>query len=173
MSGLRFALAGAASAAFAVLLAAPQPAAAQGRPDCTVVLRKMHDLESGAGSNGLDAAKVARKVGADVEWVERCAEAYGRHLKPQAKKENGADDQLGEVREAEEFDELAREEKETAGDHYFTVIENDDQDRRKLARHRDEDTNNEWDPIETHEWGPDVGHAWRPFLHDDDLPEVQ
>ena len=160
-----------AAAALAAVCATP--AWAQGRPDCTVVLRKMHDAAGHGGKP--DAVKIGRKLGVDPEWVDRCAEAYGRHLKPHAKKEGkeSAEEQSADVREAEEWDELSREEKETAGDRYYTEIENDDQDRRKIAHHRDDDSINEWDPIETHEWNPDLGHEWRPFIHNDDIPDVE
>ena len=69
----------------------------------------------------------------------------------------------------EEYDELADEEKDTVGDTYFTEIENDAHDRKKLRASRDADTSNEWNPMETHEWEPDLGSEWKPYLHDDDL----
>ena len=77
------------------------------------------------------------------------------------------------MREAEEGDELSREEKETVGDRNYPEIESDDQDRRKIGHHRDDDSINEWDPVETHEWNPDLGHEWRPFIHNDDIPDVE
>jgi hypothetical protein len=160
-------------AASALWLALAMPAMGQGRPSCSVVLRKMHDATGRQRAREADAEKIARKLGVDAEWVERCAASYGRHLKPRERKAAGAEDQLSEVREAEEFEELGREEREALGDDYYTSVENDVQDRRSLRRNRDADTINEWDPIETHEWGPNVGHAWSPYLHDDDLKDVQ
>ena len=159
--------------ASALWLALVMPAVGQGRPSCSVVLRKMHDATGRQRAREADAEKIARKLGVDAEWVERCAATYGRHLKPRAKNESGAEDQLSEVREAEEFEELGREERETLGDNFYTSIEDDAQERRRLRRNRDADTINEWDPIETHEWGPNVGHVWSPYLHDDDLKDVQ
>lgn len=170
VSARRFVIQLCAAAAFAVVLAGSPPVAAQGRPDCTTVLRKLHDAGRRNGAQAPDAARIASKLGIDADWVERCATAYGRRLKlhEPEKKAEGAKE-FSEKREIEEFDELSREEKETVGDTYFTVIENDAQERKKLRASRDEDTINEWNPIETHEWEPDLGSEWRPYLHDDDL----
>jgi hypothetical protein len=160
-----------AAAAFAVVLTQPPPVAAQGRPDCTTVLRKLHAAGRRSGSDAPDAARIASKLGVDVDWVERCATAYGRRVKVRepVKRSEGGANEFSEKREIEEFDELAREERETVGDTYYTVIDNDAQERKRLRALRDEDTINEWNPIETHEWEPDLGREWRPYLHDDDL----
>jgi hypothetical protein len=158
-----------AAAALAVVLAGAAPVAAQGRPDCATVLRKLHE-GSRNGRRAADAAKIAEKLGVDEDWIARCATAYGRRVKAhEPSKRDEAADQFSEKREVEEYDELSREEKETVGDRYYTVIENDAQERKKLHASRDEDTINEWNPIETHEWEPNLGSEWRPYLHDDDL----
>ena len=151
-------------------LAAPATLLAQGRPDCSAVLRKLNDAGGSNESRVPDAAKVARKLGVDAAWVERCAASYGRRVKArQPDVAHETDTEFAERREVEEFDELSHEEKETIGDTYFTSIENDLQERRRLKNARDEDTINEWNPMETHEWEPNLGHEWRPYLHDDDL----
>lgn len=148
-------------------------AAAQGRPDCAAVLRKMHDSTGHQGARQPDAVKIARKLGVDEEWVEQCAASYGRHVKKHPRKGDLSEDSFSTTHEAEEYEELGREEKETLGDTYYTSLDDDDQDRRKLRRNRDADTINEWEPFETHEWGPNVGHAWSPYLHDDDLKDIE
>jgi hypothetical protein len=149
---------------------APSTALAQGRPDCSAVLRKLHDASGANESRVPDAAKVARKLGVDAAWVERCAASYGRRVKPRKPDAtHDTDGEFAERREVEEYDELSEEEKETVGDTYYTSIDNDLQDRRKLKNSRNADTINEWNPMETHEWDPNLGHEWRPYLHDDDL----
>ena len=170
MSARRFLTPLGAAALLAVVLAPPAPLTAQGRPDCTTVLRKLHEVGGRHGTRAPDAARIAEKLGVDQDWVERCATAYGRRVKAhEPSKKDEAEDHLSEKREIEEYDELSREEKETVGDTYYTVVENDAQERKKLRASRDEDTINEWNPIETHEWEPDLGSEWRPYLHDDDL----
>lgn len=152
-----------------MVLTGPPPVAAQGRPDCTTVLRKLHEAGHRDGADAPDAARIARRLGVDADWVERCATAYGRRVKARPGKNTEGANEFSERRETEEFDELSREEKETVGDTYYTVVENDAQERKKLRASRDADTINEWNPVETHEWEPDLGSEWRPYLHDDDL----
>jgi hypothetical protein len=160
-----------AALVFGAALGLPARAPAQGRPDCTVVLRKLDDLGGRAGAHTPDSEKVAKKLGVDADWIERCAESYGRRVKKSDVALKGESDvDVGEKREAEEFDEVAREEKDTADDHYVTVIENDAQDRSRLAASRNVDTVDEYEPLDTHEWEPHLGHQWEPFLHDDDHP---
>jgi len=155
---------------FVAALGLPARAPAQGRPDCTVILRALHDVPHET-SRTPDADKLARRLGIDAEWVARCAESYGRHVKKSQVELRGESDvDLGEKREAEEFEEVAPEEKETLGDRYVTVIENDEEDRRKLAASRELDDEDELEPSDTHEWEPDLGHMWEPFLHEDDHP---
>ena len=158
----------AAALVLAALTAMPEPSVAQGRPDCTKVLRKMHRASSRGSSP--DAQKIARALGVESAWVERCAEVYGRKVKTDDTKDRNAEGQFSERVEEQFLENLAREEKDTLGDTYFTVIDNDLQDRRKLKRVREADSINEWEPMETHEWGPNLGHQWRPYMHDDDLP---
>ena len=155
-------------------LGLPAPAPAQGRPDCAAVLRKLHDASGRGGARVPDADKVAKRLGTDADWVERCAQSYGRRVKhQQAALAGDSDREFSEKREIEEFDEIAREEKETAGDKYYTVIDNDDIERRQLRASRDEDTSDDWEPTVTHEWEPNLGHAWQPVLIDDDHPNEE
>jgi hypothetical protein len=162
------------AAAFGALLGLPAPAPAQGRPDCALVLRKLHDISGHDGAGTPDAEKVAKKLDTDADWVERCAQSYGRRVKHHdAVLAGDSDKEFSEKREVEEFDEISREERETAGDKYFTVIEDDDAERRRLRASRDEDTSDEWEEMVTHEWEPNLGHAWQPYLNDDDHPNEE
>jgi|SRR5215470_16904532 len=159
-----------AALAFGALLGLPVSAAAQGRPDCAAIVRALHETKGRDGASP-NADKVGKRMGTDGDWVERCAQSYGRHVKREPTPEEGeSDKQFSEKREVEEYDEISREEKETAGDRYYTTIENDDEDRRRLRASQDEDTNNEWDPVDDHEWEPHLDHVWQPTLLDDDHP---
>lgn len=155
-------------------LALPARTSAQGRPDCAEVLRKLHapKVVARGGGHTPDANRVAQMLHVDADYVERCAQAYGRrvtrHVSPgQADKVEAATD-LAEKREVEEYEELSREEKDTLGDKYVTVIENDESDRKKVEHNRDADTVNEWEPYETHEWQPFETHVWEPVMPEDD-----
>jgi hypothetical protein len=157
-------------------LVLPALVSAQGRPDCAQVLREMHNRKvmlHGHGSKRTpDSVRIASQLGVDADWVDRCAESYGRRTKRSevrgepSKNENDTD--VAEKREEEEYDELAREEKDTLGDKYVTVIENDEQDRKKLERSRQDDDVEESEPEDTHIWEPDLGHPWEPYLHEED-----
>jgi hypothetical protein len=134
----------------------------------------MHPAPGSSGARQPDAVKIAKQLGVDADWVERCAQAYGRRVKgpddsKKVKEQEIEDSQLTDRREADEYDELSREEKETLGDKYFTSIPNDDEERKKLRASKYEDTH-EWDVYETHEWEPNTGHEWAPVLLDDDPP---
>jgi hypothetical protein len=163
-----------ACAVGALLLLLPRSGFGQGRPDCAQVLRKMHPT-TGAKTREPDAVKIAKALGVEADYVERCAEAYGRRVKSREdskkakEQEVEGDSQLVDQREGDEYDELSREEKETLGDKYYTTIENDDEDRKKLRASKYESTH-EWDVYETHEWEPNTGHEWEPVLLDDDPP---
>jgi hypothetical protein len=163
-----------AGAAIGAALAAPVRAPAQGRPDCADVLRAMHPRVGHKGPEIVDSYKIAEKLGVQADWVERCAQTYGRRVKPRQDEKHPAlegDSEVVEQRESEEYDEVSREEKETAGDKYFTVIENDERDRKRLEDVRNQDMI-EWKPEEneTHEWKPDEEEQrpWRPAMHDDE-----
>lgn len=158
------------AAAFGAALIVPLPAAAQGRPDCATILRNLHGANGKNRASGPDPVKVAARLGVTADWVERCAASYGRRVKPREEKPREDREGAGLViPEDQEYEELSREEKETAGDKYFTVIEEDEVNRKRL-RHFDADSSAEWEPYETHEWEPNLGHPWEPFLHDDDHP---
>lgn len=164
----RIVLSLAGAAALGAVLIAPVPAAAQGRPDCATVLRNMHSATGKNRAAGPDPVKVASRLGVTPDWVERCAASYGRRVKQHELKPR--EDREGiTIPEDQEYEEVSREEKETAGDKYFTVIEDDEQNRKRL-QHFDADSSAEWEPYLTHEWEPNLGHQWEPFLHDDDHP---
>ena len=163
-----------AAAACAAVLAAPAPLAAQGRPDCS---RRAAQAARASGRNAR-ARRMRRKIASKLgrrRGVGRALRGGLRTARQEARRRSRATRparQFSERREVEEFDELSSEEKETIGDTYYTVIENDAQERKKLRASRDDDTINEWNPMETHEWDPNLGHEWRPYLHDDDLREL-
>jgi len=154
------------------VLALPLAAAAQGRPDCAAVIRELNRERGHKGSRAPDSSKIADYLDTDSDWVERCAQSYGRRIKSsKPPKEPDVEASLRERREEEEFEELGREEKATLGDRYVTIIEDDDSNRKKIKATRDEDSVNEWEPFETHEWEPNLGHAWPgPVLLDDNEP---
>jgi hypothetical protein len=158
-------------------LALPAPVFAQGRPDCVQVLKQLHNrkimLHGHGTPNTPDSVRVAHQLGTNPDWVDKCAASYGRRIErtqvrgEPSKMENDTDQ--AEQREEAEYDEVAPEEKETEGDKYVTVIENDESDRKKLAKSREDDDNEDEEPVDTHVWEPDLGHQWgEPVLHDED-----
>ena len=162
-------------------LALPAVASAQGRPDCAAVLGALHNkkvmLHGHGTPNTPDAVRVGHQLGVDPDWVERCMASYGRRVErtqvrgEPSKTENDTDQ--AEMREEAEYDEVAPEEKETQGEKYFTVIENDESDRKKLAKSRQDDDTEEEEPVDDHVWEPDLGHQWEPYLHDEDRDEPE
>jgi hypothetical protein len=159
---------------FGAVLLLPMRASAQGRPDCAAVLRKLNESTPHNGARVPDPVRMANHLGVTPEWVERCAASYGRHLKAREEKpkEDGNDRAVEQV-EAEEYEEISREEKETEGDKYVTVIEDDEQNRKKLRNYDQSgvDSSNEWEPDLGHEWEPNLGHEWRPYIPYDDLSD--
>lgn len=156
------------------------PPLALGRPDCTVVLRTLHDpkVVGHSGKRTPNPIKVATLLGTDADWVERCAASYGRRIKRREdltdRPRVEGDSQLAEKREAEEFDELSHEEIETQGDKYFTVIENDDRDRKKLSQLRElDDLEEDWEPDEHRAWLPYESRQWQPSEHVEHHPADQ
>jgi hypothetical protein len=141
-------------------------ARAQGRPDCTRILREMH------GRGTPDAAKIASKLDTDSTWVERCAATYGRRVKPKAAKRNedGPAD-LTAREEQREFQETAKEER----DQQANIVQGDLDNGKPRDRLRgiDPDSSAEWEPYITHEWQPHTGHEWEPFILDDDHPNEE
>jgi hypothetical protein len=149
-------------------LALGLPTVARARPDCATVLRKLHDVTGHNSARVADPVNLGRRLGVDPEWIERCAAAYGRTVKRQDEQHpQDKDNPLVEGLEEQEYEEVDREEKETQGDKYFTVIEEDERNRQRLRRFN-ADSSAEWEPFETHEWEPDTGREWEPFLLDDD-----
>jgi hypothetical protein len=152
-------------------------ASAQGRPDCADVLRSFHNPKV-IGHNGAqdpNPAKVAHLLGVDADYVERCAAAYGRRVKRRESSATSAaadkvDEEVdaAEKREAEEYDEVSREEKETAGDKYVGVIPDDEKNRKRLGAERNQDDPFTWEPYEHHEWQPTESRPWQPYMRTDD-----
>ena len=140
-------------------------APAQGRPDCTRVLREMH------GRGTPDAAEIATKLDTDSSWVEKCATTYGRRVKPKPRKVTEGDQDLTAKEEEREFQETAREER----DQQANIVQGDLDDYKPRDRLRgiDPDSSAEWEPYITHEWEPHTGHEWEPFLLDDDHPNEE
>lgn len=148
-----------------------RPARAQGRPDCTEVLREFHRHHGGDGGVP-DAAKIASKLETDATWVEKCAATYGRRVKPKEAKPSEDDSQgLTAKVEEKEFEETGREERDDQANIVQGDLDNDkDRDR---ARGSDPDSSAEWEPYLTHEWEPHTGHEWEPYILDDDHPNEE
>jgi hypothetical protein len=143
-----------------------EPANAQGRPDCTTILREFHH-HSGVP----DAAKIASKLDVDSDWVEKCAATYGRRIKPKEAKISENDRELTAKVEEKEYEETAREE---AGEQANIVQGDlDDYKPRDRVRGIDPDSSAEWEPYLTHEWQPYTAHEWEPFILDDDHPNEE
>jgi hypothetical protein len=141
------------------------PAGAQGRPDCAAVMRAMHKMKKQRGA--VDAVDLAESIGSDSVWVEKCASTYGRRVKH--RKPSGDDDVLTERREEDEYEELAREEKEMQANAVQEDLRNGVYSNG--ARGVKPDDSMEWEPFITHEWEPHTGHEWRgPYIHNDDDP---
>jgi hypothetical protein len=125
------------------------------------------------GNRNPSAEKVALSIGVDPEYVETCAASYGRRLRHHesllARPKTDDEIDTAEKREAEEYDEISREEKETAGDKYTQVIPDDENNRKRIEHTRNDDTPNEWDePIEHRGWAPFEDKPWLPFERADD-----
>jgi hypothetical protein len=157
------------AAALTVVMAAGAPAAsAQGRPDCATIVRQMHRITGHDGAGTPDSSALARKLGTDSAWVERCAHSYGRRVKKQPREPGESDEGLTAPQEAREYDEVAREER----DQQANRVRGNPENSKGLDRVRgvDPDSSAEWEPFITHEWEPYVTHEWAPFIPDDDHP---
>ena len=149
-----------------------RPAHAQGRPDCTEVLRELSHIGARDGAGTPDSAKVAGKLATDASWVERCAAAYGRRVKHKEPKATEDDSQgLTAKVEEKEFEETAKEE----ADMQANIVQGDLDDDKPRDRLRgiDPDSSAEWEPYITHEWEPNTGHEWEPYILDDDHPNEE
>lgn len=147
------------------------PADAQGRPDCTQVLRQLHRVGGRDGAGTPDAARIAAKLGTDSAWVERCAATYGRRVKPRDRKPSEAGAGLTAKAESREYEEVAKEERDMQ-ENYAQGDPDDYKDRDRL-RGIDPDSSAEWEPYLTHQWEPYVTHEWSPYILDDDDPGVE
>ena len=157
-------------ALFAAVGVAP-PADAQGRPDCTEVLRQLHRAGGRDGAGTPDASRIATKLGTDSAWVERCAASYGRRVKPHEPKRGEGGEGLTAKAESREYEEVAREERGEP-ENYAQGDPDNYKDRDRM-RGVDPDSSAEWEPYLTHEWSPYVTHEWTPFILDDDDPGVE
>lgn len=159
------------SVALCTGLGLPAPAGAQGRPDCTEVLRQLHRISGRDGAGTPDAARIATKLGTDSAWVERCASSYGRRVKPREPKHLEGDAGLTAKAESREYEEVAREERDMQEN--YAQGDPDDGKIRDRMRGIDPDSSAEWEPYLTHQWEPYVTHEWTPFILDDDDPGVE
>lgn len=148
--------------------AVPPPAPAQGRPACSSVIRQLHRTTGRDGGGTADADVIARKLGTDSAWVERCATSYGRRVKPRARRHTEGDEGLTAKQEAREYEEVAREERDMEENR--VQGDPDNYKNRDRARGIDPDSSAEWEPYLTHQWQPYVTHEWAPFIRDDDDP---
>lgn len=154
-------------------LAPVRPAVAQGRPDCTEVLREFHH-HHGSDSGLPDAAKIASKLETDAAWVEKCAATYGRRVKAKDAKPTEDDSQgLTAKVEEKEFEETGREERDDETDTNVAQGDEGTYKDRDRVREIDPDSSAEWEPYLTHEWEPKTSHEWEPYLLDDDHPNEE
>jgi hypothetical protein len=158
------------------LLLGCSTAYAQGRPDCTEVLRAYHRISGHNGAHVPDPVRVADKLGVDSEYVERCALAYGRRVKyvktPRVDGEEADQERdLTAKEEGKEFEELGKEERDLQAN----IVQGDLDNYKSRDRLRgiDPDSSAEWEPYITHEWDPNLGKEWEPFLLDDDHPNEE
>jgi len=159
----------AAALLLGVAVAAP-PVVAQGRPDCAAVVRAMHKLKKRGGGRTLDSARIAIQLDTDSAWVERCAASYGRRIHAASRQEPDQD-VLSARREAEEYEELAREEMEQFANRVQEDLRDGVYANRNKGHGPNPDSSAEWEPFITHEWRPYVTHEWTgPFIRDDDDP---
>ena len=147
------------------------PAWGQGRPDCATVVRALHRVGGRAGAGTPDAEAIAGKLKTDSDWVVRCANAYGRRIKPPRRDPTENDAALTAKREAHEYQEVAREERHME-ENYVQGDPDNYKDRDRL-RGIDPDSSAEWEPYLTHQWQPYVTHEWSPYILDDDDPGVE
>ncbi|MFN8643155.1 MAG: hypothetical protein U0802_16410 [Candidatus Binatia bacterium] len=147
------------------------PARGQGRPDCAAVLHQLHRTGGRDGAGTPDADRIAAKLGTDGAWVEHCAAAYGRRVKPHERKQTENDEGLTAKAESREYQEVAREERGEP-ENYAQGDPDNYKDRDRL-RGIDPDSSAEWEPYLTHEWSPYVTHEWSPYILDDDDPGVE
>jgi hypothetical protein len=163
------------SLALLLALTLAAPVVAQGRPDCAAVIRQMNKLSARAGAKAPDPEHIASKLDTDAEWVERCALSYGRRVKrskpapDKAARESDARIELTEKREAEEYEEISREEREQQAN----AVQEDLRSGVYATRSKGPDSSAEWEPYITHEWEPFITHEWEPFIRDDDDPGLE
>lgn len=152
--------------ALLVVLVRVPGAAAQGRPDCTKVLRELNRAHGTP-----DSSRIAIKLQTESDWVEKCATTYGRRVKSKPQKPGEDNQDLSAKAEEREYEETAREE----ADQQANIVQGDLDNYKDRDRLRgiDPDSSEEWEPYITHEWQPYVGHQWEPYILDDDHPNEE
>lgn len=131
------------------------------RVPCATVLRELHRAERGGTGRGADARVIAVDLGTTPAWVSKCAAVYGRRLTGTHESAENREF-LDSAWESREPDELAQEERETAGEVAVDPAPYRDSARqRAFLRSR-----KEWAPYEHPGWQPDTGQEWSPFIDD-------
>ena len=137
----------------------PRPVLAQKVP-CTTVLRELHRAERFGALRGGDPGRIAKTLGTSADWVERCADVYGRRLQARAGGQRRAQREL--AWESDEYEEVAAEEIETDGDVVVDPPRYRDKVRQREFTRRDED----WEPYTQDAWKPNTGKKWAPDVID-------
>lgn len=136
-----------------------------GRVPCTAVLGALDRLAGdGLEAKPPDAEHVARALGTNPHWVQRCAQVYGRRVTVPPRSEDFYSEDQEERWEAEEEEEVAPEERQASGDTYEGQIPDEKRRPRKFG----EDAW-EWEPSLQKPWSPEMQDGWQPTLLDDDL----
>lgn len=136
------------------------PAAARRIP-CGDVLHEMNYLRSVGSNRATKAEYLARRLDTSPLWIEKCAAMYGRQL-DQAPMDSDARLRQEERWEAEEPEEVSREELEARGDGMARDLHNEDRTRQRQMNQSAQN----WEPTEHRPWEPNLGHIWSPYLYD-------
>ena len=149
--------------ALGVLTAAPRAQAI--RVPCEDVISELNREAEANEFAEPDPAEVGKKLKTDPQWIERCAETYGRRL---GKKAEVTESQEGkdpsEAWEENEPEEIAPEEHAAQGEIYEGKKEEEKPLKPLPGDQR------EWNPSIDHEWEPTMPQEWEPYIKDDDLP---
>ena len=165
MSGSKAGCASMVFCASIMLLGSPSAVQAASIP-CKTVVAELDRVISQSGSHEPDSFRVARRLGVDRLWVERCAEVYGRRLKHTASTSDLEREKYEEQREAEEPSEIGREEKEAGGEASSSQVPEEEEKRSRVQKVPP--TMHEWDPTLTGEWDPVFKSDWEPFLREEE-----
>jgi hypothetical protein len=153
------------SLAVAVLAGWLGLAAAQApRPPCSEVVKAIDHARENNDGRPADPVKVGRRLHVSPIWVSRCAQVYGRGVKPLEPAIAAQRSKWEEKWESEEPGEFAREDHDAGVDEEAKVKPPEEERKGRITG----DTA-EWEPFVTHEWDPVMPQEWDPFLHDDDI----